>query len=279
MPSISLFTRLPLLAMMLVAGCGGEKPAKTTEPANMSANASAPAAPAQPAQQPAAPKDATVRDKAGKIEFSYEWPQAAASIAELDSWLRGNGERLRAKTMGEGRAEEAEAKKSGYELSGYSYDETWGVAGDIPALLVLQSEGYVFTGGAHGMPIVTTLLWDKAAKKRLAVGALLDEPALIAAIKGRFCKALDAEREKRRGAPVDASDPDELDDFVKCVDPAKQTILPVSLKGKALDTIRIVIMPYEAGPYAEGIYRIDLPVDAAVLATVKPAWRGSFSAG
>ena len=143
----------------------------------------------------------------------------------------------------------------------------------------MQSDGYAYSGGAHGMPIVTALFWDKAKKQRLATGAIFEMPALIAGIKDRFCKALDDERGKRRGAPVKAEDPDELPDFVQCVDIAKQTILPVSLNGKALDTLRIVIMPYEAGPYAEGIYEIDLPVDAAIRKAVKPAYVAAFSAG
>ena len=49
--------------------------------------------------------------------------------------------------------------------------------------------------------------------------------------------------------------------------------------GQALDAIRILIAPYNAGPYAEGSYVIDLPIDTATLATVKPAWKGAFSTG
>jgi len=274
MRSVKPLARLPLLAMFLIAGCGSGKPAeKPASPESTTAQL------AQPPEPPKPGNGSAISDEVGETEFSYRWPQVAANIPDLDSWLRGNGERLRRETMASASEDEAQAKKAGYPFRGHSYEEAWGVAADLPALLVMQSEGYVFTGGAHGMPIVTTLLWDKAAKKRLATSALLDTPALITAIKDRFCKALDAERAKRRGAPVDAADPNQLAEFVRCVDLAQRTILPVSTKGKALDAIRVVIMPYDAGPYSEGIYQIDLPVDAAVLATVKPAWRGSFSVG
>ncbi|MBN8829177.1 MAG: DUF4163 domain-containing protein, partial [Sphingomonadales bacterium] len=212
-------------------------------------------------------------------EFRYAWPGAAAAIPALDASLRANGAALQAKMKAGAREEEASAKQNGYDMPGYSYAEEWGVVADLPALLVMQSEGYSYTGGAHGMPIVTTLFWDKAANKRLPTGALIDIGALNAAAKDRFCKALDAEREKRRGAPVNREDKGTIVDFVSCVDLTRQTILPVSKGGKALDTVRVVIMPYEAGPYAEGIYEIDLPVDAAMLAAVKPAYRSSFSTG
>lgn len=212
-----------------------------------------------------------------RVEFNYVWPQEAADIPELGAWLRGNGDRLSKQTRDRATADQAAARKGGYPFNGYGYEEKWGVVADLPALLILQSEGYSFTGGAHGMPIVTTLFWDKARKKRLPTIALFDVPALSNAIRDRFCAALNAERSKRRGAPVDAKDPNQLSEFVRCVDIDKQIILPVSKGGKALDTVRIVIMPYEAGPYSEGIYQIDLPVDAAVLATVNRTYRGSFA--
>jgi len=42
----------------------------------------------------------------------------------------------------------------------------------------MQSEGYVFTGGTHGMPVVTTLIWDKAREQRLSTDALMDAALL-----------------------------------------------------------------------------------------------------
>lgn len=269
----SSFAAWPALAVLALAGCGGDPTNQADAPNEAVANL---------AQPPAAPKvtnDVGISEKVGEIEFKYSWPRAAAEIADLDGWLRGNGERLRKETMDGGRRDQAEADKAGYPFHGHSYEEHWGVVADVPALLVMQSEGYVYTGGAHGMPIVTTLIWDKTAKKRLATEAVLDRAVLDRGLKERFCAALDAERAKRRGEPVKPGAPDQLDEFTRCVDLAKQTILPISRKGQALDTIRVVIMPYEAGPYAEGIYQLDLPVDAAVLQAVKPAYKGAFVQG
>lgn len=273
MRSISLFASWPVLAVFALAGCGGEPSSQADAPNAGATNLAPSPAAAKPAN------DVAISEKAGEIAFEYSWPQAAAGIAELDGWLRGNGERFRKETMDGGRRDQAEAEKAGYPFRGHTYEEHWGVVADLPALLVLQSEGYVYTGGAHGMPIVTTLIWDKDAKKRLATDALLDPALLDRGLKDRFCAALDAERAKRRGEPVKAGAPDQLDEFTRCVDLAKQTILPVSLKGTALDTIRVVILPYEAGPYSEGIYQLDLPVDAAVLQAVKPAYKGAFVQG
>lgn len=278
---LSFVTGLGLsLALLLLTACGGgaDKAPNASNAAMPAANAANMATPVPEATGVQA-GNKVVSHEEDKIEFRYSWPVEAAAIPELDRWLDGNAEALKKKTVDGGRNEQASAKKDAYVFNGYSYSEDWHVVADVPRLLILQSDGYSYTGGAHGMPIVTALFWDKSKKQRLATGAIFDMPALTTGIKERFCKALDAERAERRGAPVNADDPDELPDFVQCVDIAKQTILPVSLKGEAIDTLRIVIMPYEAGPYAEGIYEIDLPIDAAVRKAVKPAYIAAFSAG
>ncbi|HEX7872630.1 MAG TPA: DUF4163 domain-containing protein [Sphingobium sp.] len=219
-----------------------------------------------------------IGSKADGLEFGYKWPAEAAAIPELNLWLRGNGDKLLADARAQAKSDQEEAKKSDYPFNGHSYEEDFATVANTPRALVLLSDGYVFTGGAHGMPIATAILWDKSAKKRVATAALLDIPRLATVAKARFCKELDAQRAEKRGEPVRHDDPNELDDFVQCVDMTKQLILPVSKAGKALDTIRVSIGPYEAGPYAEGSYVIDLPMDAALLATVKPAWKDAFVA-
>ncbi len=265
--------RFALGTALLLMACGGKaEEKKPVLPKPIVSNRPTPAPP-----RPGA--NATVSFKEKQIEFDYSWPQEAVNIPKLDAWLRSNAERLRKETVDSGRAEIKSAKEGGYMMNGYSYEEHWRTVANVPALLVMQSEGYAYSNGAHGMPVVTALFWDKAAQKRLATGAIFDLATLKQGINQRFCKALDAERAKRRGAPVDPNDPNELDDFVKCVDLVKQTILPVSRRGKALDTLRVVIMPYEAGPYAEGIYELDLPVDAVVMRAVKPAYKAAFAVG
>ncbi len=265
---------LPGMALLVAFGSGEALAAGSA--AARQARADPPPA---PSAAPVAGQRAEMVYAGEGVDFSYSWPVHAVRIPALDAWLRGNAGRLRADTVRRARAARAEAAREGYVFHDHGYGEDWAAVADLDALLVMQSEGYRYAGGAHGMPIVTTLIWDRAAGTRRALGALFDMPALVAAIRARFCAALDAQRAARRGAPVDPNDADQLPEFVRCVDPAKQTILPVSTGGRALDTIRLVVMPYEAGPYAEGIYEIDLPVDAAVLRAVRPAWRGAFGAG
>jgi len=268
------FGKLPLMTIALVlSGCGG------APVANNSANEQAPLANAAEPSNAAQSNAEAISFKEGESEFRYSWPKEAAEIAPLNALMRATGEKFAKETRDGMAAEQAAANESGYPFRGYVFAEDWSVVANLPALMVLESENYSYTGGAHGMTVVKALYWDKAGAKSLAVGDLFDVNALAEAVRTRFCKALDAQRAEKRGAPVDPNEEGGIPEFNQCVNPAKQTIIPSSKGGKALDTIRFVIMPYEAGPYVEGIYDIELPVDAATLVAMKPAWKASFSAG
>ncbi|MCW2382512.1 MULTISPECIES: DUF3298 and DUF4163 domain-containing protein [unclassified Sphingobium] len=258
-----------------LAACGNETVANNMQvPVENAVNVAEPAN----AMQANAVAGKSVAFTKGESEFRVSWPAAAAAIAPLDAMLQESAEKQRKETEDGIRAEEASAKEAGYPFRGYSYTEDWSVAADVPTLLVLRSEGYSYTGGAHGMPLVKVLYWDKAGNKALEAGDLFDIAALGRAVKDRFCAALNAERTKRRGEPVGSGEGSPIPEFDQCVDPTKQTIIAATSGGGALNRLHFVIMPYEAGPYAEGIYEIEVPVDAAVLGAVKPAWKGAFAA-
>jgi len=263
--------------LLLLAACSGGAPEKAPAEGNAARQASHPAPPPampKPVARKAQPQ--ALSSKTASFDFSYKWPGEAAAIPELDTWLRANGETLRDHGAAQAASDKAQAKKDGYPFNGHSYDEDYVVVADTPRMLVLLSDGYVFTGGAHGMPINTAIIWDKAAKQRLALSQLVDVPRLAALAKKRFCRELDKQRAEKRGGPVNPNDPDTLTEFVQCVDMTKQLILPVSADGMAFDALRVVIGPYEAGPYAEGSYVIDLPMDKGLMAAVKPDYRGAF---
>jgi len=85
---------------------------------------------------------------------------------------------------------------------------------------------------------------------------------------------LDAQRLEKRGELL-KGDPS---NFTQCIDPSPYPILFGSSNGKTFDRITVMVPPYEAGPYAEGSYEIDLPVTSALIAALKPRFRPAFSA-
>ncbi len=55
--------------------------------------------------------------------------------------------------------------------------------------------------------------------------------------------------------------------------------MPVSKGGRAIDTIRIRIAQGVAGSESEGMYTVDLPINAALTPAIKPEWKKAFLAG
>ena len=209
-----------------------------------------------------------------EIAFSYKWPAAATAIAPLNRWLTADRQAKRTKVLREAAEAKREAAREKYPFRSYTYELEWQVVTDTPRLLSLSSAGYTFTGGAHGSPWTGSLVWDKAGRQRLAPTALFTSPAALEkAIAGPYCKALNAERTKRRGEPVTPGD----DPFSACPKLKELVVLLGSSNRQKIDRIGLIADPYVAGAYAEGAYEITLPVTPAVLAVVKPAWRGAFA--
>ena len=282
-----------LLPSLLLAACDApRKPADGAEQADAAASAEAASASASSAAASAsvaAAASAAATDAAsGKgaardvkveselMEFHYAYPAAAGAIPALAKTLDDalQAERTKLETQA-GEARTA-AKADGYPYHAYAFDKTWKVVTENPKWLSLSAQIYTFSGGAHGMTVFDTLLWDKqAGQAREPLSLFTSAAALRGAIQQPFCARLDAERGKRREAPVKRS----AEWSENCIDPLESTVILGSANGTTFDRIGILVPPYEAGAYAEGAYEITVPVTRQVLDAVKPAHRGDFSIG
>lgn len=217
-----------------------------------------------------------VDDSTDVLEFKYSYPAAAASVPDIVASLTDDMKTNKAAALKAAKSDQASAKESGFPFHTHSYQTQWTAKAATPRLLGLLAESYFYTGGAHGMTGYKTLLWDKIAKREVSIDdMIISRNAFATVITSEFCKRLNDARAEKRGAPVASAD----SEFDRCVDPLKQTIVPISKDGKTVDQLLIVIGPYEAGPYAEGSYEIALPVDRALLSTIKPEWRDAFTKG
>ncbi|WP_176596074.1 MULTISPECIES: DUF4163 domain-containing protein [Sphingobium] len=216
------------------------------------------------------------KEKTDLLEFGYSYPAQAAQIPALADKFGNALKVTKADALKMAREDQKAAKASGFPFHAHALQTRWTVTADTPRFLALESESYVYTGGAHGMTGYDALLWDKDRKRETAVEALMTSPATFAAaIRDRFCDALDKARAEKRGAPVKRSDDD---DFTTCIDPMKEVLVPTSKDGKLIDGVTVVIGPYSAGPYAEGNYDIALPVDAAMRNAIKTEYQDAFVA-
>jgi Protein of unknown function (DUF3298). len=210
-------------------------------------------------------------------EFKYSYPDVAGAIPALKEILDGRMAESRSQLATSSADEEAAAKKDGFPYRQHSYGAEWKRVADLPGWLSLSLEFYTYTGGAHGMSGFDALLWDRRAETaRKPRDLFASSDALRAAIRGPFCDALDKERERRRGEPVQRNSGQM---FTECIDPMAQTLLLGSSNGMTFDRIGILVGPYEAGPYAEGSYEVTLPVTGKVMATLKPQYRSAFAVG
>lgn len=256
----------------LVSACSsGSDDKQHSNVAAPAQNAAASAAKPEASANPAAPVAIDRKDEL--LNFAYKYPAAAAAIPALNIWLKGHADDRYKKAHGPAEQDAKAAKAQGFPYRGHEFQQEWKTVADTPAALVMQADGYEYTGGAHGMPFTSAVIWDRAKGVRLGTGDVIDLARLATVGGKRFCDALNLQRKEKRGVAVKAGSNDPFD---TCPDMTKQQILPLSKDGKALDAIRIVIGPYEAGPYAEGSYTIDLPIDAALRAAIKTPYRGWF---
>ncbi len=223
--------------------------------------------------QDGADSDLSVDISNERYEFQFTYPVQAARIPELRDWFLARRASARSRIASQASQGQKEAAKGNYPYHAYASTTNWQVVTDLPDWLSLSAEIYTFSGGAHGMSGFDALLWDRrTGTPHQAADLFTSREALSSAVQSRMCKALDAERVRRRGAPLVPGDT-----FSDCIDPLDQTILLGSSNGTTFDRIGFEIAPYEAGPYAEGSYDITLPVDGAVMRALKPQYRSRFS--
>lgn len=239
---------------------------------------SPPAASMKSSQQTLQAEAVELEESSEALHFRYAWPAEAAAIPALNARLQAEAAALRQQALKAAQADRKERAPQGFPFHPHEAVKTWTVEGNTNALLALRGEFYTFTGGAHGMSGFDALLWDKGRDRDIAAIDLFADPKkAMALLKEAFCPALNAERAIRRGAPVPS--PSGPDDWMNtCPDLARQVLIPSEAKNGAFTAIRVLIGPYEAGPYAEGTYDVALPVTRALADLVRPDYTGVVAA-
>ncbi|MEO7635350.1 MAG: DUF4163 domain-containing protein [Sphingomicrobium sp.] len=208
------------------------------------------------------------------LEFSYSWPAQAAAITPLDRRFRANMATALRSAQATARDEQKLTREQKRPFNRQYFAMAWTSTGQSKRLLSLQYDLGEFTGGAHPNSNNGVLLWDRALAREIAADSLFARSGgLAAATRANYCKALDAERLKRReGEKLDGM-------FSACPKFSEVAIAPVDTNQDGrFDMLDFTAAPYTAGPYVEGEYAIALPVTAALIAALKPQYRASFAA-
>ena len=227
------------------------------------ARAGAPAA-AEP-ELPAS--DLLVRFEGPALSFRWSLAPEAALEPALVRALRSDALAERQKAMRD--QEEAIANPPpGRGPIRTEWAERWQAEAETDGLIALSARHYEYTGGAHGNLGFRTIIWDRAADRRIEFAELFADPgAALAALQPGFCKALDAERAVRRqGQKMPA--------FSDC--PALSSLRVVPVGTGSLTSVRVLVEPYTAGPWSEGAYEIALEA-APLRPFAAPRYAGAFA--
>ena len=225
----------------------------------------------------AAGKPITLKSETPLLSWEVSWPAEVNAIPALEKLIRGPAEKDLAELSASAEQDKAERAKNGFDFNSYDYSVSVEVAGQTPRLLSLASEWMNYTGGAHPNHGTKTLLWDRAEGKELVFADLLAGGAadLSPLFARTYCRALNEQRREKRGPEDSAAGPD--DPFSKCPGFDELAIIPKGETGQPLTTILIHADPYVAGPYVEGDYDVEIPVNERLLAALKPQFRSSFA--
>lgn len=263
---------LALVPVLVLAGCdftsGADTPDATPTPGDTATEPPLYSIPVGGAR--------TVSEETDLFFFEYSYPQAAGEIPALAEWLDQLLDRRRQALAAEAAEGHERARSNGFPFNAYSSGTAWEVVADLPGWLSLSAALDSYQGGAHPNYGFDAIVWDKANDRALEPIAFFTSPeALDGALGERLCEALNAERERRRGMPVDANADDS---FNSCIKPDETNLLLGANGGEHFDRIGIQIAPYLAGPYAEGSYEFTFAVDDQILEIVRPEYREAFGA-
>src|SRR3546814_14554012 len=116
-----------------------------------------------------------------------------------------------------------------------------------------------------------TLIWDRNRRKRMKPLDLFQSSAAFdAAVRDAFCAGI----KRAKAAKGIEEAPDSV--FAECPPASAQTVWLGSSDGRYLDRLTIAIAPYEIGAYAEGSYKINLPLTGAPVKVVKDTFAPEF---
>lgn len=265
------FRLLTLAACLALAGCSSADEVAEELRTDQAATATARAETAGDARK--------TEEENELFSFAYAWPEQVGAIPALARQLDQRAAQVKAELAQTTRTEKAEFADEQIEIRPHSYGMEWEVVADTPRFLSLSGNFATYSGGAHGMYGLESLVWDKQSKAGMDGVALFQSAeALDEALGQKLCDALDAERAKRRGEAVPADAGDDATGFNSCQHVKDATVLVGSSGGGKFDRIGVWFGPYVAGPYAEGSYELNFPVDAAVIEAVKPEYREAFAA-
>ena len=257
---------LALLLLPAAVACqrGNDPVPATTDPGPAAAAAPEPSAPAAAAEAPVSLDDVIETDPRYVVGISY--PPGAAADPGLARALHGYAEAARAELM-QAVSGLREKPTAPYELS-LGFREVMRSS----EVVAVAADGSLYTGGAHGMPLVERFVWLPGQQRMLTADTLLASPESWKPVAAYIREQLGAAVATRAADEDVAADVGSqgLADALKMIaegttpEPANFTRFePLAAADGRIGALRFVFPPYQVGPYSDGVQTVEVP--AAVL--------------
>lgn len=219
-------------------------------------------------------KSGAVEWKSAALNYRNSWSREASAIPALDRELRIEATMSLERARRDAAEDLRSAREDKRPFHQHKFALVWRTVGHNARFLALQGTTHTYLGGAHPMTSYRTILWDRPANRPVHLDDLFGQSAAFETLtRPTYCKALDAERLKRRNGQQMSGE------FDRCPKFADLAIGPVDTdKDGRFDAIDYVARPYVAGPYVEGSYSVSLPMTGRLIAAMKPQYRSWFEA-
>lgn len=271
-----------MTAVLLAAGlaaCNRQAPAPSA-PATPGASTTA-VAPAAAATSAAASL-ADVVETTPRYVIGISYPKEAAPYPGLVAALTRYAGEARRDLMDSVEGLGNDTPTAPYELS-----LAYTTLVDSPNLVAIGADGSLYTGGAHGSPLIARWVWLPQRNAMLTSAQLVPDPQGWQAISDFVREQLHTALSQR----IDADDvpaenrADMLKDATRMIDDGTEPkadafseFEPRMGRDGRIDALRFVFPPYQVGPYADGTQTVDVPAEV-VLPHVAPAYRSLFRGG
>lgn len=270
-----------MLMLVLVTGCRREAPEAGAPAAAAAGAPDAPQAAGEDAGNadtgpPPSMEDVIEHDPRYVVGISY--PPSARVHPGLARVLSDYAQAARHELMEAVEGVEPGAMRAPYELSLSFRDLV-----NTPSVVAVAADGSLYTGGAHGQPLVARFVWLPRQ------GELLTSERLLSAEGWKAVADYAAEQlgtAAHARAADEALDPAQrrqlLEVALKMIEEGTQPepenfahFEPVMGPGGRIAALRFVFPPYQVGPYADGVQYVEVPV-AVFAPHLAPAYRGLF---
>lgn len=212
--------------------------------------------------------------------FHIAYPPLPANWSALDKAMREFGAANKREVIASNpdwKAGEAEA----------SLDLSFDIARRTANFISVLSNGGIFTGGAHGMPLTASFNLNLTSGKLIVLNDLFTDPALaLEALSNECRRQLDARFEARLREVDAGAAPEQL---AADLDAARQWIekgtapnpenyrvfLVDGLDAPAIG-LTLIFTPYQVASYADGVQQVEVPA-AVFYKLLKPYYRDAFA--